>query len=56
MSEKASYFNERLGCHSERPEGAKNLEFLDGYCEILRRFAPQNDRRARTSVSSRSAG
>jgi hypothetical protein len=31
-------------CHSERPEGVKNLGFLAGKCEILRRNAAQNDR------------
>jgi hypothetical protein len=31
------------GCHSERPERAKNLCFWIKKTEILRRSAPQND-------------
>jgi len=44
MSEKASYFNERLGCHSERPEEAKNLEApYDAARFFVGLWPPQND-------------
>ena len=31
-------------CHSERPKEAKNLKRVPDKIEILRRFAPQNDK------------
>ena len=31
-------------CHSERPKEAKNLRRMPDKIEILRRFAPQNDK------------